>query len=166
MSNKRLLKILIILCVTIAGIGVWAIKNSGGGSGWEAAAIDLQELKSRGLPIVIDFGSDSCEPCKRMAPVLERAYRKTKGKAVIRFVDVWKHPAAADGFPRQLIPTQFFINADGTPYDPSEEFSKELGLEFLRYGSKTTGEHLFPLHQGGLTDSQMDAILADMGVAE
>ncbi len=166
MSNKGLLKIFILLCVAIAGIGIWAIKNNGGGSGLEAESVDLEKLKASGLPIVIDFGSDSCVPCKKMAPVLERAYKETKGKAIIRFVDVWKHPEAAEGFPLQLIPTQLFINADGTPYSPSEEFSKELGIEFIRYGSKTTGEHLFTMHQGALTDSQMDAILADMGVAE
>lgn len=33
--------------------------------------IDLEELKSFGIPIIIDFGADSCIPCKEMEPVLE-----------------------------------------------------------------------------------------------
>lgn len=31
---------------------------------------NLDELKSYGLPMIIDFGSDSCIPCKEMAPTL------------------------------------------------------------------------------------------------
>lgn len=34
------------------------------------------------------------------------------------------------------------------------------------YTYKETGEHAFTVHQGGLTEDQMRAILADMGVAE
>ena len=51
-------------------------------------AIDLEELKSYGLPIIIDFGADSCVPCKEMAPVLEKLNEELKGKAIVLFVDV------------------------------------------------------------------------------
>ena len=38
--------------------------------------LDLEKLKSYGLPILIDFGADSCVPCKEMAPVLEKLNKK------------------------------------------------------------------------------------------
>jgi thioredoxin 1 len=147
------------ICLIIALVGVWAIKNRGGDFSLEAESVDLEELKSHGLPIIIDFGSDSCRPCKEMAPALKRVNEEMKGKAIIKFVDVWKNPSGADGFPIQLIPTQVFINADGMPYKPNEE----LGIEFITYGSQATGEHIFTVHQGGLTEEQMKLILADMG---
>ncbi|NCB52818.1 MAG: thioredoxin [Clostridia bacterium] len=128
----------------------------------EATSVDLETLTAYSLPIIIDFGSDSCIPCKEMAPVLQTMNAETQGKAIIKFVDVWKHAEAADGFPIQVIPTQIFIKADGTPYVPSDD----IAVEFTMYSYKETGEHAFTVHQGGLTEEQMRAILADMGVAE
>jgi thioredoxin 1 len=97
-----------------------------------------------------------------MAPVLETMNAEMQGKAIIKFVDVWKHAEAADGFPIQVIPTQVLINTDGTPYVPSDD----IEVEFTMYSYKETGEHAFTVHQGGLTEEQMRAILEDMGVAE
>ena len=128
----------------------------------EAEAIDLAALFSYKLPIIIDFGSDSCIPCQEMAPVLKSANADYQGKAIIKFVDVWKYTDAANNFPVQVIPTQVFFNADGTPYVPSEG----LGIEFGFYSTKDTQKHVFTIHQGGLTAEQMDKILADMGVSE
>jgi thioredoxin 1 len=50
-----------------------------------------KEIKSYGVPFVIDFGSDSCIPCKEMAPVLETLHEEFQGKAIVHFVDVWKN---------------------------------------------------------------------------
>lgn len=128
----------------------------------EAEAIDLAALFAYKLPIIIDFGSDSCIPCQEMAPVLKRANEDYLGRAIIKFVDVWKYTDAANNFPVQVIPTQVFFNADGTPYVPSDG----LGIEFGFYSTKDTQEHVFTVHQGGLTTEQMNKILADMGAGE
>ena len=128
----------------------------------EAKAIDLDTLKAYGLPIIIDFGSDSCIPCQKMAPVLETMNAEMQGKAIIKFVDVWKYKDAAADFPIKVIPTQVLINSDGTPYVPSDT----IGIDFTMYSSKDTNEHIFTVHQGGLTENQMRAILEDMGVTE
>lgn len=128
----------------------------------EAETIDIASLLSYELPIVIDFGSDSCIPCQKMAPILKNANAEYQGKAIIKFVDVWKDTDAAYDFPVQVIPTQVFISADGTPYVPS----KDLGIEFGFYSDKVTKKHLFTVHQGGLTEEQLSIILSDMGVSE
>jgi thioredoxin 1 len=57
------------------------------------------------------------------------------------------------------------INADGSPYVPSDSMS-DSGIEFTMYSSKDTGEHVFTTHQGGLTEEDMRKILTDMGVPE
>jgi thioredoxin 1 len=52
--------------------------------------IDFDRLTSYGIPIMIDFGADSCVPCKEMSPVLKKLNAELQGKAIIRFIDVWK----------------------------------------------------------------------------
>lgn len=183
MDAKKIMRVLVPALVVLAVVGIWFVKNAGTAAKnpsvqqgspqtsddpnfeLEAEAIDLEALTAYGLPIVIDFGSDSCIPCQQMAPVLKTVNARMRGKAIVKFVDVWKHTTAADGFPVQVIPTQVIINADGTPYVPSDSM-EDSGLQFSLYSSKETGEHVFTAHQGGLTETDMLRILADMGVAE
>lgn len=126
--------------------------------------IDYEALAAYGLPIIVDYGSDSCIPCKQMAPVLEKMNEEMQGKAFIKFVDVWKYPDAAGNVPVQVIPTQILVNADGSPFVPSEELAAQI--EFIMYSSKDTGEHVFTVHQGGITEDQMRMILKEMGALE
>jgi thioredoxin 1 len=185
MNNKKLVRIVVPILIVLIVAGIWLVKNVGtiskdpvasqvdlsGGElvaddpnfELEAEAIDLETLKAYGLPIIIDFGSDSCIPCQQMAPVLQSMNAAMRGKAIIKFVDVWKHTTAANDYPVQVIPTQVIINADGTPYVPSDSMS-DSGIEFTQYSSKETGEHVFTTHQGGLTEEEMQIILVDMGV--
>jgi thioredoxin 1 len=100
-------------------------------------SLDLETLKSYKLPMMIDFGSDGCIPCREMAPVLEELNTELKGKAIIKFVDVWKYPEASEGFDFSLIPTQFFFDKDGNMYKS---------------------------HTGGLTKDEAMAILKELGV--
>ena len=126
----------------------------------EVESIDLNELRSFGLPIIIDFGADECAPCREMAPVLRDINTEMQGKALIKFIDVWQHPDGVAEFPIQLIPTQVIFDAAGNPYFPSAD----IDIELTFYRDKITDEHVFTTHQGGLTAEQMRTILADMGV--
>ncbi len=178
MKNKKLIiRIIVPVLILVALTVIWVVKTHPTPTAidnnlvtaeneedfvLETTSVDLETLTAYGLPIIIDFGSDSCIPCKEMAPVLQTMNAEMQGKAIVKFVDVWKHVEAADGFPVQVIPTQVLINADGTPYVPSDE----IEIEFTMYSTKDTDEHVFTVHQGGLTEGQMRAILADMGVTE
>ncbi len=173
MLNKKILKIIVpIVMVCIVG-GIWFFQTqqdsseNAGADSYEngyplnVTSVDLEGLKQSGLPIIIDFGADECVPCKEMAPVLLELNEKLQGVAIIQFVDVWKNPEAAEGFPVQVIPTQIIVNADGTPYLPSGEVGAVV--DFSMYGDKETQEHLFTVHQGGFTEEEMRLILSDMG---
>ncbi len=118
--------------------------------------IDFASLFEYDLPIIVDYGATSCIPCKQMAPVLEKLNAEMKDKAFIKFVDVWEYGDAANNVPIQLIPTQVFFNADGTPYIPSDSLKSSIGGFKFKNG--------FTIHEGGLTEAQMRAILAEMGV--
>lgn len=120
----------------------------------------MKKLRSHGLPILIDFGADSCIPCKEMAPVLEELNKKYQGRVIIKFVDVWKYPEAAEGFPLQVIPTQFFFTAEGEPLLPETKPPFDVNA----YSRNEDGKHVFTAHQGGLTKEQLEAAFEKMGM--
>ena len=93
---------------------------------------------------------------------LEKANKEFYGKAFVKFINVWDYPDAANNVPVQVIPTQVLFNADGTPFVPSEELAKKI--QFDMYSHRDTGEHIFTVHQGGLTEEQMWEFLKEMGV--
>lgn len=109
---------------------------------------------------MIDFGADSCIPCKEMAPVLKELNSELQGKAIIKFVDVWKYQSLAEGYPISLIPTQIFIDAKGKPYIPKDP--EAIGVNM--YSNNDTKEHQFTTHEGGLTKEQLLNVLEEMGL--
>ncbi len=173
-KKKLLVRIIVPALIAVALIIIWVLKTQNGSSdnsqsiqpmpefALETKSIDVDALKEYKLPIIIDFGSDSCMPCKRMAPALKTINEQMQNKAIIKYIDVWENSDAVKDFPIQVIPTQIFINADGTPYMPSDE----ININFDVYSLKETGEHVFTVHQGGLTVEEMQSILYDMGVAK
>jgi len=171
-DKKKMLGIRIgvisVIILVIAGIFIFkslSDKDSVAGETipLKISEVDLDKLKSYKMPMVIDFGSDECIPCKQMAPVLETLNEEWQGKAIVQFVDVWKYTTAANNFPVSVIPTQVFYNADGTPYVPSESIQNNIeGITM--YSDKTTGKHIFTVHQGGITEAEMRQIFVEMGV--
>ena len=174
-QRKRFIRILVPVLIFISLTVIWAVKThptptpiddspisaeDEADFALEAASVDLAALTAHGLPIIIDFGSDTCVPCKEMAPVLETMNAEMQGRAIIKFVNIGKNTNAADGFPIEVIPTQIFINPDGTPYVPGDDAK----AQFILYAYEDTGEHAFTVHQGGLTEDEMRTILTDMGV--
>lgn len=124
-------------------------------------ALDFPALFKLRLPIIADYGSEGCGPCRRMYPAMKAANEKYKGKAIIKFADVWKNRETAADMPLQVIPTQFFFMADGSPFVPSAALGKKY--KFLMYKDKE-GKHTLTAHQGGLSESDFDEILKEMGV--
>lgn len=171
-SRKSIsVKLMIISIVIVAIFAIYVYKQqdeknlndavAGGNADFalKAETLDLEKLKSYGLPILIDFGADSCVPCKEMAPVLVKLNKKYQGKVIVKFVDVWRNPKLAENFPVQVIPTQFFFNSDGSP------LAREANPPFdvIGYIDQETQEHAFTVHQGGLTEEQLEAAFKEMG---
>ena len=174
MEKNNIVKIIIpLIMICIIG-GIWFVQNQpkttdeniknndNNKMPLEITSVDLEKLSKHNLPTIIDFGADECVPCKEMYPVLVTLNEEMQGKAIIQFIDVWKYPEESKDFPVQLIPTQLFINADGTPYVPSDEIANTI--QFSMYSDKETQEHIYTTHQGGLSETQMKSILKDMGV--
>ena len=124
--------------------------------------IDLDKLKSYGLPILIDFGADSCIPCKEMAPVLKKLNEELRGKAIILFVDVWKNQILADGYPISVIPTQILFDPAGNPYIPKGTNASQFNM----YTLKDSKKYVLSTHEGGMTEKMIRDALVEMGMKE
>ena len=172
--KNTILKIAVPIAILLIVAAIWIAKNAETLEGTQTPAdgdstdfelhvtepIDIEQLKSYGLPIIIDFGADSCIPCKEMAPILEELNEDLRGKAIIKFVDVWKYPDLGGAFPIISIPTQVLINSDGTPFSPEES----MGIRLNKYARAETGEHVVTTHVGGLDKQQMLDLLTEMGM--
>jgi thioredoxin 1 len=158
-------KIAVLLLIAAAIGGIWFVKQQEKARQEASSALhvtsaeELTQARASGLPVVIDFGADSCAPCREMAPVLEELSRTLKGKAVIKFVDVWKYQNLAEGYPLRVIPTQFFFDRDGKPFTPSDP---RFGM--ILYADREKKEHALTAHEGGMTREQLLEVLAEMGV--
>ena len=92
-----------------------------------------------GMPTLLDLGDDKCVPCKMMAPILDELRETYEGELSVVFIDVWKDRDAAREYGIATIPTQIFLDAEGTElfrhqgYYSREDILakwKELGYTF------------------------------------
>lgn len=102
------------------------------GSAWaelpSASDAAVARALASGKPTVIDLGSKTCIPCKEMAPILESMASEYKDRANILFIDVNQNERAAARFRVQAIPTQVFINSNGTVVQRHMGFLDKNGL--------------------------------------
>ena len=61
--------------------------------------------KNSSLPVLLDFYSTTCAPCRIMHPVLERLARRRAGELAVARIDVGKFPEIAQGFGISSVPT-------------------------------------------------------------
>ena len=173
--NKR--AIIIVLMVLALVIGVWVLKyiqNNQEDQKQDIAdvsnpdfkfnitdTLDIEKLKTYNLPIIIDFGADYCMPCREMHPTLKKLNKELQNKAIIRYVDIVRYPKIANDYPVDLIPTQILFKSNGTPYEP--ENAEEKGYQFIKNDS---GEHMYTIHVGLLTEKELREVLKELEVNE
>lgn len=178
----RMSRIIVPIFILLIVAGIWFIKDSqrtpghttGEDDGGDLVLLhenfafnateefDFEELKTHKLPIIIDFGSETCPPCRQMAPTLKKVHKDMQGKAIIKYVDVDKFAEIASEYPVKVVPTQFFFDKDGNPYMPEDSETSQM----LIYTAKDTGDHVLTAHEGVLTEKQMLEILKEMGMEE
>jgi thioredoxin 1 len=66
-----------------------------------------------GKPLLVDFGANSCAPCRQLRPVLKEIAKEHTGKANILVIDVYKYQNLAREYKIQLIPTLVFFDVKG-----------------------------------------------------
>lgn len=89
-----------------------------------------------GLPGLVEFGSDECDACRRMQPVLKEVAQRSQGRLEVILVDTDDHPAAAQKWRLRLIPTQILVAAGG------QELWRHEGFIPLTELQQVLSEHL------------------------
>jgi len=85
----------------------------------EAAEATFQKdvvERSRQIPIVVDFWAPWCQPCRQLAPTLEKLAEEYAGKFLLVKADTEKLPAIASAFGVQSIPAVYGLR-DGELVD-------------------------------------------------
>jgi putative thioredoxin len=65
--------------------------------------------RSRDVPVVIDFWAEWCQPCKLLAPLLEKLADEYQGKFILAKVETEKLPEIASAFGVQSIPAVYAL---------------------------------------------------------
>jgi len=69
--------------------------------------------RSHDVPVVVDFWAGWCQPCLRLAPILDKAAEKREGKVVLAKLDTDANPAVSERFGIQSLPTvKAFVNGE------------------------------------------------------
>ena len=83
----------------------------------------------KGMVTMVDLGSDTCIPCKLMAPIMEKVEKKYRGKAAVILIDVRKNQEPIKRFGIRAIPTQIFFDKQGKEVYRHEGFMSEAEID-------------------------------------
>lgn len=67
------------------------------------------EAEGADVPVIIDFWSEHCGPCKMLSPVLDEVAAEIDGKAKVTKVDVMDQRELAMKFGIRAVPTLIFM---------------------------------------------------------
>jgi thioredoxin 1 len=125
----KTLKIIIVVILIAAVATVVVVRRNRSGSEQMPAEYKPDQLLGKGLPALVELGSDQCIPCKMMAPILEELKAEFAGKLQVNFLDVSKYRSLSELYGIQVIPTQFY----GIKLIPTQRFYDASGDELFRH---------------------------------
>jgi len=74
---------------------------------------DLKQALKSGKPVLVDFGANSCLPCRQLRPVLNEVGSEYSEKAKILVIDVYKYQNLAREYKVLMLPTLVFFDPKG-----------------------------------------------------
>jgi len=74
---------------------------------------DFKKALASGKPFLVDFGANSCLPCRQMRPILKELDKEYSGKTRALVIDIYKNQDLAREYKIQLIPTLVFFDPKG-----------------------------------------------------
>ncbi len=153
-SITKFLLLFTALCVVILSCACsFALQNT---------KTEKEKLFVVGRPTIICFGGSYCPACKKALPALKTTQKKYADRATILYLDVEKDRKITREFPLQVVPTYFFYDKNGKTYIPSKKAKEQI--EFNEIKNRKTSASEWIAHMGGLSESELAMILADLGV--
>jgi len=61
------------------------------------------------IPVLVDFWSPTCAPCRRLVPILEELAEENEGDATIAQVNTAQYPALVSRYGIDTLPTLLFF---------------------------------------------------------
>lgn len=108
-------------------------QSEGGGS--SSSAVKAQEtsdatfeqdvLKSD-LPVLVDFGASWCQPCQRMAPIIDNLAKSYEGKVKVFKVDTDHNPGLSAKYQINSLPTFMMFRAGRSVASHSGAMPQEM----------------------------------------
>jgi thioredoxin 1 len=74
---------------------------------------DFKQALASGKPVLVDFGANSCLPCRQMRPVLKEIGTEYSEKAKVVVIDVYKYRNLARDYKILMLPTLVFFDSKG-----------------------------------------------------
>ena len=74
---------------------------------------ELKKALLGGKPVLVDFGSNKCIPCRQLRPILKEVAQELSEEAHVLIIDVFEYRVLAREYRIQLIPTLVFFNRSG-----------------------------------------------------
>jgi thioredoxin 1 len=74
---------------------------------------DVKQALTSGKPVLVDFGANSCLPCRQLRPVLKEISAEYSEKAKILVIDVYKYQKLAQEYKVLMLPTLVFFDSKG-----------------------------------------------------
>ena len=136
--KEKTIKIIIVMALVAAVAAVVVVRRARSGNGQMPDEYKPDLLLGKGLPTLVDLGSDQCQACKMMIPVIEELKTECAGKLQVNFLDARKYDEVSKLYGIKLIPTQIFYDASGRELFRHEGFYskenilakwKELGVD-------------------------------------
>lgn len=132
MKRTQVAALVVVLLLIVVVVGLKAIRPA-------PSAVPEPAPLPTALPRLVDLGSTTCIPCKRMAPILEELKVELQGKVEVEFIDIAQNPQAADKYAINVIPTQIFLDQSGQEAFRHEGFYPKADIlaQLEKMGVKT-----------------------------
>jgi thioredoxin 1 len=89
---------------------------------------ELTSALKSGKPVLVDFGSNSCIPCRQLRPILQEIRKEQEGKLEVLVIDVYKHQNLSSEYRIQVIPTLVFFDSKGKEMFRHQGFKPKTAL--------------------------------------
>lgn len=122
--------------------------------------INMDTAISQNIPTIIYFGSECCSSNKDVIQELNQTTWNIDDKASLIFFNSANCLDLVKSFPIKVTPFQLLYDAEGNPFQPSDEVKEKWKL-ILFYNDD--GSLQYTAHEGSMTEEQMEALYREMG---